>query len=95
MLVAILEQHDPATGKVTELGRLLVANDGTGDEQMGHYEVRAGVGTNPIRESRTHWIWHHPRLLGRVEGHDRRGEAWDLVAKALAALGYGKGEQDG
>lgn len=96
MLVVTLELHNANTGKVSELGRVIVANDGTGSELVGNYEVRAGAGTNPIRESATRWVWHHPRLLGRVEGHDRRSDAWDLIAKALAALGYGKGEgQDG
>jgi hypothetical protein len=40
MLVVRVELHSAVTGKVTELGRMIVANDGTGDVGKALRSVR-------------------------------------------------------
>lgn len=95
MLVARLELHNANTGKVTELGRVIIANDETATAPgMGNYDVRGGVSpAAPLDDTQGNQrVWKYPRRIGRVENHPRVREPWDLVAKALLALGYGKGD---
>lgn len=39
MLVVKVELHSSITGEITELARLIIANDGTGDVKKGNYNV--------------------------------------------------------
>lgn len=87
MIVIRVELHSANTGKVSELGRMVIDNIG-GTRTRGDYRCRAyrkgsrltdGLERNVIRR-------------GAVEGHARLAEpVWNLVAKALTAMGYGKG----
>lgn len=60
--------------KARTLGTAKIANDGSGDECTGNYNV---VLSNAVR------VWKR----GRVEGFPRkRLNAWDLLCRALANL---------
>jgi hypothetical protein len=86
MLVVKVELHSAITGKVTELYRMIIANDGTGPKSIGNYDVR--VGRKLCTDDRK--IYYSPSRSGKVENHRRLTEhVWKLVAKALDAVGYG------
>jgi len=73
MIVVRIEVWPDGDGtRAEELARLHIANDGTGDEAVGSYNVSAVEGTDV--------------LSGRVEGHRRGQGALALVRDALAAL---------
>lgn len=87
MLVIKIELHSAITGEVSEIGRMIIANDGKGDYDVGHYDVRVarkGVSDNVK-------VYHAPQRKGRVENHRRNSNSvWVLVAKALASVGFYK-----
>ncbi len=72
------------TGEVTEIARMNIVNVG-GTEQIGNYDVRTlhGRGSPQLQRGQTQRESH-------VSGHPRQREhVWNLVAKGLAAMGYG------
>lgn len=74
MLVVRLEMHHSRTGRVSELGRMTIANDGSStDPALGHFDVHL-VGN--LRERRDR-IENFPRL---------RLNAWRLVGLALELI---------
>jgi len=83
MIVVKVELHSAITGNVTELARMTVATDGTGDVKTGNYNVyraRKGQKTNVDLLSK-------PFRAGRVECHARLNEhVWNLVRKAIEAV---------
>lgn len=83
MLVVKIELHSAVTKKVTEIGRMIIANDGKGKPGKYHYLVdllRRGS-INKAQRS------------GKVENYNSDAyTVWLLVAKALASVGIiGKG----
>lgn len=76
MIIVKIELHSAITGKMTELGRLHIVNDGTGDRRRGNYDV-------------TKFGRHRHRLkTARVENHARLSlSIWKLLRKALDAVG--------
>lgn len=91
MLIVRVEHHDANTGKLSELGRVIIVNDGSGTGELGNYDVRAGSADHRAREPNSQ-AWTYPKRIARVEGHARTRVtgAWNLIAKSLLALGYGK-----
>lgn len=87
MLVVKVELHSAITGEVTELGRMIIANDGSGDGQTGNYTVRLGrKGQTDDRQ-----VYTKPQRTGEVKGHRRLAlSVWNLVGKALHAVKHGK-----
>lgn len=85
MLVVRIELVDANTGKVSELSRMLIANDGTGTRAVGNYDVRlSDAGVTDNRK-----VWESYARKGRVEQHDRRFEPlWTLVRRAIAGVDY-------
>jgi hypothetical protein len=75
MILVTLELHSAITGKVTELGRAIIANDESStDRAIGNYTVKLSANLGGV-----------PRE-GRVVGHCRSTwDFWPLIAKALAA----------
>jgi hypothetical protein len=70
MILVKVELHSAITRKVTELTRMSIANDGTGTDTTGNYDVHV---------ART-------RRNGKVRGHKRRAHhIGRLVAQAFAA----------
>lgn len=75
MILVKIELHSAVTGKMTELGRLKIVNDGTGTKDRGNYNVTK-IGKNG-------------RVLSgaRVEDHPRLSRSiFNLIRKALEAL---------
>lgn len=82
MIVIKVELHSAITGKITELGKMHIANDGTSkDPNVGHYiggVFRKGSTNQIIRRS-------------SVQGHRRKDKViWNLIAKMLINMGYDK-----
>lgn len=79
MIVVKVELHSAITGQTTELGRMTIINDGTGSNEIGHYDVRTmRKGTKNV-----------PNRIGRVEDHKRLTYSiWTLIAKGLRSLKY-------
>lgn len=75
MILVKIELHSARTGKVTELGRMQICNDGTSDSpKRGDYEVslfRKGSTTKVQRKGLVH---DYPRLSYTI---------WELVRRAL------------
>lgn len=79
MIILKIELHSAITGKVTEIGRAHIINDGTGTHKCGNYDIhvmRKGT-TNKVQRS------------GRVTDYPRQAyTVWELVRRGLtAALG--------
>jgi hypothetical protein len=84
MLVVKIELHSAITGKVTEIGRMHIVNDGTGDVERGNYNVEL------MRRGTERKV----QRFGRVTNHARLSySVWRLVSKALAAVGFDDGEK--
>lgn len=80
MIIVKIELHSANTGKVTEIGRMQISNNGlSGDIKRGDYDVeimRRGT-TNKVQ--RRGMVRDYPRLSYTV---------WELVRRSLvAALG--------
>lgn len=79
MIVVKVELHSAITGKVSEIGRMHIVNNGTGDHRVGNYIVRL------MRRGTTHRV----QKTGSVENHARLSRpVWDLVVKALTSVGF-------
>jgi len=79
MLVVKIEMHSARTGKITELGNMIIANDGTGEPNRGNYNVIVG-------RRGQHWRTapKRPVRTGRVENFPRNAySVWRLVLRAL------------
>lgn len=79
MIVVRVELWSAVTGSKTELGRMHIANDGTGTDTFCHYD--GAVMRKPDFKVVTR--------EGRVESHARhRHVVWVLVRKMLQNMGY-------
>lgn len=80
MIVVKVELHSAVTGAVTEIGRMVISNDGTGTSNRGNYDARLMRRGTVDRVQRR----------GRIEGYPRKSlSVWTLVARALQAVGFG------
>lgn len=83
MLVVKIELHSAVTGQVSELGRMIIANDGTGTPDHGNYNVALGRKGNTSNAA----VLERPSRRGRVEKHLRKHlSVWMLVRKALDSV---------
>lgn len=96
MIVVRVELWSAVTGETTEIARMLIDNIG-GTHTRGNYRCRTLKGRSRQALDRAmvrtggDGIFRTVQREGRVEGHPRlREHVWNLVAKALAATGYGK-----
>ena len=84
MIVVRVELWSAITGKVTEIARAEICNVG-GSAEIGDYETRSLRG-----RSATAFAQRTIQRRGKVTGHRRKAlHVWNLVAKALLAMGYG------
>jgi hypothetical protein len=85
MLVVKVELHSAIDGHVEELGRMLIANDGSShDPEQGNYKVFLGRRGSSLNAA----IYKRPQREGVVRGHRRLSySVWRLVAKALHSVG--------
>jgi hypothetical protein len=86
VIVVRVELHSAITGQVQELARMHICNRGDGTQEIGNYIVTALRGRDRATldkgvAQRSAEVLGHPRL---------RVHVWNLVAKALLAMGYGK-----
>lgn len=86
MIVVRIELHSARTGKVSELGRLFITNDATGDARTGNYDVTlARKGATKVPQP-LNPKGPKPARTGRVEGYPRLSyNVWRLITKALLA----------
>ena len=79
MIVVKVELHSAITGKITEIGRMHIANICTGTKTLGDY-----VGTTFKKPKFT-----LPIKRGMVIGHQRLSKpVWVLIKKMLSEMGY-------
>jgi hypothetical protein len=85
MIVVKVELHSAVTGVVTELAKMVIANDGTSDSpSLGNYAVRIGRKRQTLRQ-----LWLSPIRRGRIKSWPRRSKhVWYLVVRALEEAGY-------
>lgn len=92
MLVIRVELWSAITGENSEIARMIISNDGTSrGPEMGSYNVCTLRGSSRERfdESMKPGSGVLPQKSGRVEGYPRKAlPVWDLVARALASMGY-------
>lgn len=90
MIVVKVELHSANTGNVTELGKMIIANDGrrsSNDPTRGDYTVKLGRRGNTKDEE----VWNKPLRVGEVKDYPRLTYSiWILVARALKAVGIEK-----
>lgn len=85
MLVVRVELHSAITGKITEIGRMIIANDATGTRTRGNYQTRVFKGRSTSQldmgvVQRRGGVFNWPRQARHV---------WNLVSAALTQMGYG------
>lgn len=80
MIVVKVELHSAITGSVTQLAQAIIANDGTGGNTKGNYDIRvAKKGDFDLKKN-----WTNPLREGRVENYPRLSyNVWRLVIRAL------------
>jgi len=88
MLVVKIELWSAITGKVTEVGRMYLGNDGSSlDPSRGNYDVKvARKGTSRWAGLKDFPGWHAVKTVreGRVENYPRKSyNVWRLVLRAL------------
>lgn len=85
MIVVRIELHSAVTGEISEIGRMYIANDGTGSRRRGNYDalvMRRGAASPPT------WAEKVARAVrrSRVENYPRISlPIWELVRRALDA----------
>ncbi|OJY65494.1 MAG: hypothetical protein BGP16_12770 [Sphingobium sp. 66-54] len=85
MIVIRVELWSAVTGEKSELARMHICNEG-GTERVGNYSCRTLHGRSAAQLDKG-----RPQRTGSVTGHRRLDlHVWHLVAKALAAMGYGE-----
>jgi hypothetical protein len=90
MIVVRVELWSAVNGRVTELARLAIDNQGVSDNmQRGDYRVRTYRGRD--KEALDAAMLNNSiTRQGKVENHKRLAlHVWHLVGKALASMGYG------
>jgi hypothetical protein len=89
MLIIRVELHSAVTGKVTEIARMLMYNDGTGDVKMGNYKGKTvpGKTEGPMIPQTIHQ--RRPMRSAEVKLYPRtRLNVWHLVRRMLDNMGY-------
>jgi len=85
MIVVKIELWSARTGKVTPLGRMIIANDGFGTGARRNYDVMVGKKTDAVN-ARTEAIIKKPLRRGKVKDYPAPSyNIWRLVSRALRA----------
>lgn len=86
MIIVRVELHSAVTGRITELARMRIHNDGTGTATFRNY---VGV----VFRGRDKQILDKETVqkISTLKNHpSERVHIWNLVAKILTNLGYGQ-----
>lgn len=93
MIIIRVELWSAVNGEKTELARMVIDNVG-GTHQRGDYRARTlrGRSADALNKSLLSMAaGNGVQREGKVLGHARlREHVWNLVAKALSSMGYGK-----
>jgi hypothetical protein len=78
VIVIKVELHSAITGKVSEIAKMHIFNDGTGDRRTGNY-------TGIVFRKDTGAATRDGKVLGykRLNLH-----VWNLIARMLQSMGY-------
>lgn len=88
MLVVKIELHSANTGKITEIGRMWIANRG-GTYTRGNYWAKTLRGRNKIAFDKHKLSNHKANRMGYVSNYPRtRLHIWNLVARCLNTMEY-------
>ena len=80
MIVVRVELHSAVTRKITEIAKMIIANDGSGTASRGNYDVRVyKKGSKEALTMREGKVLFYPR---------KSSHTWNLVARALESVGY-------
>lgn len=92
MIVVRVELWSAITGKVTELARMCIANSGdTANPNFGDYHCMTLKGRSKDQLDKAMRSGSSPQRAVEVKHHARlREHVWNLVAKALTGMEYGK-----
>lgn len=87
MIVVRVELHSAINGRITELARMHIANDGSHpNPRHGNYMCRTIRG-----RSKDQLDQNTPQRKGGVHDHPRLAQhVWNLVAKCLYSMSYGR-----
>lgn len=88
MLVVTVELHGAVSGTVTQVGRMIICNDGTvEDPRRGNYDVYL---LRKNRQQISRQAVERASRKGRVENHPRLSQpVWRLISKALKSVKMG------
>jgi hypothetical protein len=78
VIVVKIELHSARTGRVEEIGKMFIINDGSGTLRRRHYAVRVMRRRSSCLVQRNATVRNHASLSTSV---------WTLVRKALQAAG--------
>lgn len=91
MIIVKVELWSALTHKTTELARMTICNDGlasTDNPNFGDYQVATMKGRDFVSLDKAMRRETHTRS-GVVKHHARKAKhVWNLVGKALGAMGY-------
>lgn len=88
MIVVKIELHSAITGKLTNLGSMIINNDGTGTNLRGNYRARM-YKSSKRSVLNQHAQGHKPIRDVEIKDHPRESQpVQSLVLKALKAMGY-------
>lgn len=79
--------------KAKTIGRMYIANDGTGSRFEGDYNIKITDGAEEELKGGFEFHGLETPLKGRVEHHDRKLGFWPIVERAIASII--QGETDG
>lgn len=83
MIVVKVELHNANNGEISEIGRAIIFNDGSGTAERGNYGVRIGRKGNTLNAA----ILSHPQKQAKVLDYPRQSyTVWELVRRSLNAV---------
>lgn len=91
MLVIRVDLHSAITGKTSEIARMIIANDGTGERNRGNYWGRTAKGVIEGDSMIPAAVMHESRKMDHAEVKDYARNSlhvWNLVARMLGKMGY-------
>jgi hypothetical protein len=88
MIVVRVELHSAVTGKIKEIARAVIYNDGTGTGRRGNYKAFAVKGRQEPMTPKE--MWQGTKLRESEVKDYRRIDlhVWNLVVRALSGMGY-------
>jgi hypothetical protein len=88
MLIVRIELHSAKTGKITEIARAEIVNDGAGSASHGNYRAKTVKGAGPRMSLGDIRAAKALREAGVTDYPRQHLHVWNLVARLLKAMGY-------